>query len=129
MNQTIEQYFNQVESLLIESHAIQSFYVLRREESFSDGKLRIKTVLVDGSLLEMFEYVAEQNSKVIVQKYSFHWQASDGTLISRWDNAPHYMDLSNAPHHQHQANGTVSAMEDLPDFLFVLKMIEDKILR
>lgn len=38
---------------------------------------------------------------VILTKYSFHWQSSDGRLIARWDNAPHYPHLPGFPHHVH----------------------------
>ncbi|MEA1899197.1 MAG: DUF6516 family protein, partial [Thermodesulfobacteriota bacterium] len=40
-------------------------------------------------------------------KYSFHWQNAQGRLRQRWDNAPHYPDLPNAPHHVHGENDSV----------------------
>jgi hypothetical protein len=128
MNQTIENYFDLVETALIESAVIQSFRVLRREVSLSDGKLRLKAQLVDDSLIEMFAYVIEQEQQASVQKYSFHWQAQNGDLICRWDNAPHYLHLRSAPHHRHNADGTVSEVYGVSDFLMVLKIIQDTIL-
>jgi hypothetical protein len=77
----------------------------------------------------MFEYDVVQNRQISIQKYSFHWQTSDGTLISRWDNAPHHLSLPNAPHHRHNADGSVSAVKNFPDFLSVLALVEDKILK
>jgi hypothetical protein len=129
VNRTIEDYFDLVETSLVESAAVQSFQILRREISFADGKFRLKAVFADGSLIEMFEYIVLQNRQISIQKYSFHWQASDGTLISRWDNAPHHLSLPNAPHHCHHADGSVSAVKNLPDFLSILALIEDKILK
>jgi hypothetical protein len=129
VNQIIEDYFDHVETALIASAAVQAFQVLKRDVSSSDGKYRIKVILADTSIIELFEYVVELDGQVMLRKYSFHWQTSTEALINRWDNAPHYMHLPNAPHHRHNADGTVSALLDVPDFLSVLKMIEDSILR
>ena len=35
------------------------------------------------------------------RNYAYHYQKADGTLIFRYDNAPHYPDLAEAPHHKH----------------------------
>jgi hypothetical protein len=129
VNQTIEDYFDQVETLLIASATVKTFQVLKRDVSFTDGKLRVKAVLTDTSIVELFEYVVELNRQIVLQKYSFHWQTSTVDLINRWDNAPHHMHLSNAPHHRHDADGSVSAMIKVPTFSSVLELIEDKLLR
>jgi hypothetical protein len=129
VNQTIEDYFDQVETLLIASATVKTFQVLKRDVSFTDGKLCVKAVLTDTSIVELFEYVVELNRQIVLQKYSFHWQTSTGDLINRWDNAPHHMHLSNAPHHRHDADGSVSAMIKVPTFSSVLELIEDKLLR
>ena len=41
------------------------------------------------------------------QRYSFQLY-SDRPLL-RWDNTPHYPDLSDSPHHFHDQNGNVSS--------------------
>jgi hypothetical protein len=41
------------------------------------------------------------DQEVCVQKYSFHWQAMDGCLVKRWDNAAHHPEVLNYPHHVH----------------------------
>jgi hypothetical protein len=33
--------------------------------------------------------------------YSFHWQDRNGTLVRRWDCAPHFPGLTGFPHHIH----------------------------
>ncbi len=35
------------------------------------------------------------------QKYSYHWQETNGDLIIRWDNKPHWRELRTFPHHKH----------------------------
>ena len=39
------------------------------------------------------------------RKYSYHWQNMHGILIARWDNAPHWSDVSTFPHHLHIGPG------------------------
>ena len=55
--------------------------------------------LSDGSFLYVF--VGKSG------RYSFHWQKKDQAL--RFNNAPHFDSIETAPHHFHDANGTVRA--------------------
>lgn len=59
MNLIIAQYFDAIEARFLQSFAISSYQILRREIAGIDGKLRANLVLVDGSVAEMFEYVRE----------------------------------------------------------------------
>jgi hypothetical protein len=45
VNENIRQYFDAMEIRLIESPAVASYRLIRREISMADGKLRIKSVL------------------------------------------------------------------------------------
>jgi len=115
MNSIISQYFNIIEARVVESPVINSYQVLRREIAPSDGKIRIKVILNNGGSVELFEYVSEVYEDIKLLKYSFHWQDSQGKLISRWDNAPHHQDLPNAPHHIHLKNGIVQEVTKVPN--------------
>jgi len=64
VNPIIKAYFDAIEVRLIQSHVIDSYQVLRRDITPSDGKLRIKSFLTDGSVLELFEYVAEYYEQI-----------------------------------------------------------------
>ena len=66
------------------------------------------------------EYVDEAD-----RKYSFHWQATDGELIIRWDNAPHHPELSTHPDHKHIGETVEMAGEVSLDE--VLSRIEERI--
>jgi hypothetical protein len=57
-------------------------------------------------------------------KYSFHWQDAEGNLKRRWDNAPHYPNLPNAPHHIHAADGFVTEASQIPTIFQVIETIE-----
>jgi len=124
VNPIIRQHFDAAEARLIQSPAIVSYQILRREIATSDGKLRVKAVLTDGGSAELFEYVAESEGRISLLKYSFHWQDAQGRLRRRWDNAPHYPNLLNAPHHVHSENDSVREASRVPDLHFVVGEIE-----
>lgn len=125
MNPVIRQYFDLIEARLIESSVIVSYQVLGKEITPSDGKLRIKAKASDGSVIELFEYVAEIDKSIHLLKYSYHWQDSQGNLIRRWDNAPHYRNLLNSTHHVHIGNDVIQEVTDVPDTFFVMSEIEE----
>ncbi len=59
------------------------------------------------------------------KKYSYHWQDADGSLITRWDNSPHYREVALFPHHKHLRNSVVESKERT--FKDILKIIRDTI--
>jgi hypothetical protein len=124
MNPTIQQYFDACEARLLTSPAIVSYQVLRREVTLADGKLRIRLALSDGGSAELFEYVEESSGSVRLLKYSYHWQDTQGTLVRRWDNAPHHPNLPNAPHHVHREHGPAQGVSTIPDLISVVAEIE-----
>ena len=61
-------------------------------------KTKIKLILIDGSVVFLREIIIEK----VLCDYSYHWQSADGALIIRWDNSPHFPDISSTyPHHKH----------------------------
>ncbi len=124
MNALIEQHFTLIEMQLLQSSAIVAYEVLSREVGLIDGKIRIKATLRDQAIVELFEYANESNGQIKALKYSFHWQNAQGGLKKRWDNAPHYPHLPNAPHHLHKADGSVEEVVAIPTALFVIQEIE-----
>lgn len=124
MNLALRQYFDAIETYLIESPVIVSYRILSQEITPADGKLRIKAETSNGGQAEFFVYVTEAAGNIQTLKYSFHWQDAQGQLIRRWDNAPHFPDLPNTPHHVHEADGTVSGLAQIPDFSLVIEEME-----
>jgi hypothetical protein len=124
MNPFIESYFAAMEIRLIQSPAIITYQILRREVTLLDGKLRVKAILSDGGILEFFVYAEEIAGQIHLLKYSFHWQDCQSKLYQRWDNAPHYPTLPNAPHHVHYQDSTVVDVSQIPDLFFVITQIE-----
>ncbi len=127
MNTIIVEYFSQIEAQFITSPVIASYTIVRKDISFSDGKFRARLTFINQDFLELFEYVTEKNGAIHLEKYSFHWQKKDGILVKRWDNAPHFPGLPNAPHHIHLENHTVQPNAEPPSALTILDKIEQEL--
>lgn len=84
--------------------------------------LRGNVDFIDGSSLyfrELFIGLGRKHKKI----YTYHYQDREGKLLFRYDNSPHFPDLTNAPHHKHQADGSVISSNP-PDLEPVLREIE-----
>jgi len=123
LNEHIRQYFDAIEVRLIESPAVVSYEVIRRDIAVVDGKIRIKSVLSNEGTFELFIYMVEEKHKLVLDRYSFHWQDKEGYLLIRMDNAPHFPDMPNAPHHVHKGMEVVALLE-APELLLFLDEIE-----
>ena len=101
----IAEYLQQIDELLSTSAAVRDVEIVRR--SIRDTELekvlnyRYRVALADGGLIEMTERVLEARDALEVTKYRHHWQDSNGLLVKRWDNAPHYPAIATFPHHLH----------------------------
>lgn len=118
------EYLEWVDKLLSDSpfvYEVKTQHEDRKEVWF----LRVKVYFIDNSLLHFRElFVGQERS--FKKTYSYHYQRSDGTIVFRYDNAPHFPELPTAPHHKHIGENDVTASEP-PDLQFVLKEIESLI--
>ena len=107
---------------LEQSPIVSNFDVLEFR-TWEDGfYYKIKIHIQDGSLLFAREFFNRNE-----RHYSYHWQSSEGSLLIRWDDAPHHRHLSTFPHHKH-VRETIAA--SLPISLVqVLEEITKKVLR
>ena len=107
---TIVEYFGAVKECLLTSPVVSRFHVIRERDTLTDGHLRARLTLTDGSQLEFSEYVQRSTEgQIDVITYSYHWTDTHGDLTRRWDNTPHFPDLPGFPHHIHDGRtGTVS---------------------
>lgn len=96
-----------------------TWFVVRYEREGDAYLLQIGAVLRDGSRLELRDYSFADGSR----KYAYHWMETDNRLRRRWDNAPHWPDLSTAPFHVHQPEqltpepSTITNLEELFAFI------------
>lgn len=81
---------------LFSNPIIQDYTVLAHIPSQINFLLKLRIALIDESVL----FTNERLQKGI-RKYSFHWQEATGSVLMRWDNAPHYRNIRTFPHHKH----------------------------
>ena len=108
------EYFAYIKALLTANPEIIKFQVLRETSLGNEGLFRYKIYYSDGRILEAYQKFEIISGKVIPVKYSFHLQDKEEKLICRWDNAAHYPELDNFPHHIHLSDGTVISGNSLP---------------
>ncbi len=61
MNSSIKRHFKDIELRLIKSRVVIRYEYIRREVSPVDGKIRIKVHLIDGGMIELFEWIEHGN--------------------------------------------------------------------
>lgn len=97
------EYVESVKERLAADSFVLEFTVINEHANLSEGYIRARVYFVDGSLLDFSEFVKRKPGKKLEYiSYRYHWHTGDKKLIRRWDNTPHFPDLSNAPHHIHE---------------------------
>jgi hypothetical protein len=97
----------------------KSWQIVRYEQEGQTYMLHITAILTDDSRLELRDYLFVDGSR----KYAYHWMEPDNRLRRRWDNAPHWPDLSTAPFHVHRPEqpfpepSTITNLEELLAFI------------
>lgn len=86
--------------LLKENHIVKDAEILSLLQGGNFYYLKIKAYIVNDTLLFIKIYLSDTE-----YDYSFHWQDKEGTLIARWDNAPHHPEIGTYPHHIHTPLG------------------------
>lgn len=79
------------------SPAVKQVQVIDLIDEATVKHLQCRAELADGSILHVNESSIRGKNK-----YSYHWQDVQNTLIIRWDNAPHHPHLASFPHHRHE---------------------------
>lgn len=99
---TPAEYLDSVKERLLTDPIVVGFQIRRERRTATDGHLRVRVAILDGSLLEFSEYAERTpDGQMQVAVYSYHWENAEGRLICRWDNTPHFPNLPDFPHHVH----------------------------
>lgn len=117
-------WISRVEARLLSWRLSQQVVVVYAETGHRVAQYRIRVTLLDGSLLQCVERIRQLSDGLHTEKYSFHWQRTDGSLIRRWDNAPHHPEISSFPHHVHDHAEDHVLPHDAVDVFLVLECIE-----
>jgi len=79
------------------SHIILKSEVQVYEFDENQFRIKMELELIDHSKLIIKDYRFSNHKR----KYAYHWMNSNGDLRIRWDNAPHWENISTFPHHRH----------------------------
>ncbi|MDD4929997.1 MAG: DUF6516 family protein [Gallionella sp.] len=113
-----------IQAVLANSRVIVDVRLLHESAIGDVGYFRIRAHLVDGSEVKFMERFRHQGDTIAIEKYSFHWQRADGSLICRWDNAPHHPEIPSFPNHIHDGDESHVLAHEAVDVFDVLRKIE-----
>ena len=123
---SLERYLVKVEDKLKELEPlISSSQISIERRSVNRVVLKGTIIFIDSSSLSFLEYVLEEDNRLLRVSYRYHYVRRDGSLIFRYDNAPHHPELPTFPHHKHLPGGIVVASTEssLTDILDEIKGI------
>ena len=126
---SVREYIEESILLLTISPIVESFKVIKRRETESDGYLRARAVITDESLLEISMYWQLAENAVRLIGYRFHWQNEKSKLVRSWDNAKHHPEIKTFPFHMHvgeDENVKESICMDLSEVLRILESEVEK---
>jgi hypothetical protein len=122
----IEDYFRQIATLIATVGIVHSSSITYDKRSTSIGFIRGDIYFLDGSQLHLREFVNVERSTERYM-YAYHYQRSDGTLVFRYDNTPHFPALPTFPHHKHEASEANVVAASPPDLQSVLAEVQSLI--
>ena len=65
------------------------------------ANLRLRVRVAFGYLLAISEILVVVDNQITYIDYRYHFQDEQNKLIFRYDNTPHFPNLSSFPHHKH----------------------------
>lgn len=125
----IKEYLDAIKTKILLSPVISSFSITT-ERAFSDrGYFRARLTLINGDFLEVSEYFIFQAGTCVTKEYRYQWMdALQRQLIKRWDNAEHFPNLPNFPHHIHNGSETNVISGQVLNIIELIVFIEKELL-
>jgi hypothetical protein len=120
-------YLEAIKLKLALSPAIKNVHIVHERALDDKGFFRARLWLTNGDFLEVAEFFKVEGEQTQTVEYRYQWMdASKEQLRKRWDNAPHYPDVPNFPHHVHAGNDEVRPGK-LMNIITLLDLIEREI--
>jgi len=116
---TVLDYFERVQVL---AFGLSGVGIERYEEqvfSRERGNLRLRLRFLDNSMLEISEAIQIVGGSLAWLSYRYHYQNPDGSVIFRYDNAPHHAEISTHPEHKHVKESVLGAVRPDIEWIFV----------
>ena len=101
LHRLIEAHLNAVEKALDQLSDIRVDRYIEEALSSQRMNFRIRIRVSNGNLLEVNEALQIESNILVWVDYRYHYQDAQNQLIFRYDNTPHFPDLSSFPHHKH----------------------------
>jgi len=96
-----------IKTKIIMSGVVKSMTIVAERALTDRGYFRARICLVNDDFLEVSEYFIVELNECSTIEYRYQWMDnSKQRLIKRWDNAEHFPDLTNFPHHIHVGSDT-----------------------
>ena len=97
----VEDYFAALDAMLQKMAPLIAASAIEREVDSNTGLglVRGAITFVNGTRFEFMEQLPTER-----RKFRLHYMDSDNRLMTRWDSAPHYKELSTFPFHVHRSN-------------------------
>ncbi len=123
LNSTLQKYIVTLEKAV---RSLDEAYVeLYEEEVITEDRLniRLRIRMSDDFLLELNEAVVAEEQLIRHLGYRYHFQDGQNNLIFRYDDTPHFPELSSFPHHKHLKKKVIEAKK--PDLSSVIAEASD----
>lgn len=121
-------YLNELKTRLATSAAIIAIEGVTEREIKDRGYFRARLSLANGDFLEVSEYFIIRAGKSETKEYRYQWMDnSKQRLIRRWDNARHFPELPNFPHHVHVGEEKQVVSGQAMSILDLVELIEQEL--
>ena len=123
----IDDYFEEVIKKIRQSQIVISENVSFDKRSRYSGHIEGFFVFIDETVLYFSEFIVIEYGGMILTRpsYRFHWQDQNEYLVKRYDNAPHFPELNNFPHHVHYSD-MVEPFREI-GIVEILEIVENEI--
>ena len=96
-----------IKEKIVLSPVVRSVTVVAERALNNRGYFRARMRLVNDDFLEVSEYIVVKCDRCSTKEYRYQWMDPvQQRLIKRWDNANHFPELENFPHHIHVGKET-----------------------
>ncbi len=107
MSEKCQEYLEVIKLKLATSPIVTEVVITQERAGDDAGFFRAQLWLSNGDFLEVAEFFRVVADSVQTIEYRYQWMDSTKQqLRQRWDNAPHFPQLPNFPHHIHVADET-----------------------
>lgn len=117
----IDRYLTSIRTAVGAIAAAHVDYYREQARSSQVALLQFRLSCPSGELLEVGEALAQAATALTWLRYRYHFQS--GTLVLRYDSAPHHPELPTHPEHRHVNQVTEAAVR--PSLLAFLKEVRE----